>query len=105
MTEGDDVSLDCVSGCPTPINIVWFRDGQRVPKPVFQAGREDTGRYHCAVLEQETVRSASVALNVQCKYMNNTTKKIKVVMKCSCFSVILKPKSHPKHSDVLAVCR
>ncbi|XP_037641219.1 B-cell receptor CD22-like [Sebastes umbrosus] len=65
VTEGDDVSLDCVSGCPTPINIVWFRDGQRVPKPVFQAGREDTGRYHCAVLEQETVRSASVALNVQ----------------------------------------
>ncbi|XP_032374080.1 B-cell receptor CD22 [Etheostoma spectabile] len=65
VTEGDVVRLTCVSGCPTPVSIVWFRDGQRVPNPVFQAGREDAGRYHCAVLGQETARSASVALSVQ----------------------------------------
>ncbi|XP_038567941.1 B-cell receptor CD22-like isoform X2 [Micropterus salmoides] len=65
VTEGDDVKLTCVSGCPTPTTIVWYRDGQAVPNPVFQARREDTGRYYCAVLGQETARSAFVALNVQ----------------------------------------
>ncbi|XP_049439853.1 B-cell receptor CD22-like isoform X1 [Epinephelus fuscoguttatus] len=65
VTEGDKVSLTCLSGCPTPVNIVWFRDGQHVPNPVFQAGREDAGRYHCAVQGQEAASSASVALNVQ----------------------------------------
>ncbi|XP_039972663.1 sialic acid-binding Ig-like lectin 13 isoform X2 [Xiphias gladius] len=65
VTEGDNVSLTCVSGCPTPTIVVWFRDGQPVLKPVFQARREDAGRYYCAVLGQETVRSASVALNIQ----------------------------------------
>ncbi|XP_042345039.1 B-cell receptor CD22-like isoform X2 [Plectropomus leopardus] len=65
VTEGDKVSLTCLPGCPTPVNIVWFRDGQRVPNPVFQARREDAGRYYCAVLGQEAVRSASVALSVE----------------------------------------
>ncbi|XP_031134089.1 B-cell receptor CD22-like isoform X2 [Sander lucioperca] len=65
VTEGDVVRLTCVSDCLTSVNIVWFRDGQRVPNPVFQAGREDAGRYYCAVLGQETARSASVALSVQ----------------------------------------
>ncbi|KAM6936377.1 B-cell receptor CD22-like [Lycodopsis pacificus] len=65
VTEGGNVSLTCVSGCLAPINIVWFRDGQTVPNPVFQAEREHAGRYYCAVLGQETARSASVALNVQ----------------------------------------
>ncbi|XP_028436391.1 B-cell receptor CD22 [Perca flavescens] len=65
VTEGDFVRLTCVSGCLTPVNIVWFRDGQRVPNPVFRAGREDAGRYYCAVLGRETARSASVALSVQ----------------------------------------
>ncbi|XP_059195719.1 B-cell receptor CD22-like [Centropristis striata] len=64
VTEGDNVSLTCMSGCPTHVNTVWFRDGQRVQNPVFQAGSEDAGRYHCAVLGQEMVRSASRALNV-----------------------------------------
>lgn len=72
VTEGDNVSLTCVSGCPTPVDIFWFRDGQLVKSPVFQARREDAGGYYCAVLGQETARSASVPLNVQCKYMNNT---------------------------------
>ncbi|XP_054477055.1 B-cell receptor CD22-like isoform X2 [Anoplopoma fimbria] len=65
VTEGDVVNLTCVSSCHTPINIVWFRDGKRVPNPVFQAEREDAGRYYCAVLGQEMSRSASAALNVQ----------------------------------------
>lgn len=77
MTVGDNVRLTCVLDCGKPIDIVWFRDGQIVPSPVFQARREDAGRYYCAVLGQETIRSASVALNVQCKYMNNSTKRFK----------------------------
>lgn len=71
VAEGDDVSLTCVLGCPARTAVVWFRDGQRVLKPVFQARREDAGRYYCAVLGQETVRSASVVLNVQCEYRIN----------------------------------
>ncbi|XP_041797741.1 B-cell receptor CD22-like isoform X2 [Chelmon rostratus] len=65
VTEGGNVSLTCVSGCLTPVDVVWFRDGQRVLNPVFQARKEDAGRYYCAVLGQETIRSAAVALNVQ----------------------------------------
>ncbi|KAK1895483.1 B-cell receptor CD22 [Dissostichus eleginoides] len=65
VTEGGGVRLSCVSGCSTPVNILWFRDGQPVPQPGFQATREDAGRYYCAVQGQETVRSAPVALNVQ----------------------------------------
>ncbi|XP_008285116.1 B-cell receptor CD22-like isoform X1 [Stegastes partitus] len=65
VTEGDDVRLTCVSGCPNPTTIVWFKDGQPVSGSVFQARIEDAGRYYCAVQGQETARSASVALNVQ----------------------------------------
>ncbi|KAI4811313.1 hypothetical protein KUCAC02_014225 [Chaenocephalus aceratus] len=65
VTEGGEVRLFCVSGCSTPVNILWFRDGQPFPQPGFQATREDAGRYYCAVQGQETVRSAPVALNVQ----------------------------------------
>ncbi|XP_063734807.1 B-cell receptor CD22-like isoform X2 [Eleginops maclovinus] len=65
LTEGEGVRLSCVSGCSTRVNIVWFRDGQPVPQPGFQATREDAGRYYCAIFGQEMVRSASVALNVQ----------------------------------------
>ncbi|XP_019112341.2 B-cell receptor CD22-like isoform X1 [Larimichthys crocea] len=65
VTEGGNVSLTCVSGCSTPVNVVWFRDEQAVRNTVFQARREDAGRYSCAMLGQQTVRSKSVALNVQ----------------------------------------
>ncbi|KAM8735990.1 B-cell receptor CD22-like isoform 1-T2 [Acanthopagrus schlegelii] len=64
VTEGADVSLTCESGCDTPVNIVWFKDGLPARNPVFRARREDAGQYHCAILGQESVRSASVALNV-----------------------------------------
>lgn len=65
VTEGENVSLTCVSDCRTPVNIVWFRSGQLVQNSVFKARREDTGLYHCAVRGQTTARSASVPLNVQ----------------------------------------
>lgn len=76
VTEGDNVSLTCVSGCPTPETIVWFKDGQLVANPVFQARRENAGRYYCAVLGQEFVISVPVALNVHCKYTTNTSAQV-----------------------------
>lgn len=67
VTEGDDVQLTCVSGCPTLPETVWFRDDQLVTDPgqVFQASRGDAGRYQCALKELKTVRSASATLKVQ----------------------------------------
>uniref|UniRef100_A0A3Q3W3N9 Ig-like domain-containing protein n=1 Tax=Mola mola TaxID=94237 RepID=A0A3Q3W3N9_MOLML len=65
VTEGGEVNLSCVSGCPTPGLLVWFRDGRLVKNTVFQARREDAGRYRCAVLGQNAAPSASVVLNVQ----------------------------------------
>uniref|UniRef100_A0A3P9BG63 Ig-like domain-containing protein n=1 Tax=Maylandia zebra TaxID=106582 RepID=A0A3P9BG63_9CICH len=47
VTEGGHVALTCMSGCPEPKDIVWFRDGQPVSNPVFQARREDAGDYYC----------------------------------------------------------
>lgn len=67
VAEGDAVSLTCVSGCPTPVIIAWFRDGKPVRSGVFRARRGDAGRYHCAVWGQPRIRSAPVALNVMCK--------------------------------------
>lgn len=67
MAEGDVVTLTCVSGCATPADIGWFRDGSPVINAVFRARRGDAGRYHCAVWGQQRIRSAPVALNVMCK--------------------------------------
>lgn len=67
VAEGDFVSLTCESGCPATVDVVWFKDGQPVGDTVFEARREDTGWYHCAVRGQERVRSATVAVNVLCK--------------------------------------
>uniref|UniRef100_A0A3Q2YYS8 B-cell receptor CD22 n=1 Tax=Hippocampus comes TaxID=109280 RepID=A0A3Q2YYS8_HIPCM len=64
VTEGQSVSLTCRSECGTPKH-VWYRDGNVVPQPVFQASRKDSGKYYCAVAGQEKIKSASVALNVQ----------------------------------------
>ncbi|KAM6995355.1 B-cell receptor CD22-like [Tautogolabrus adspersus] len=65
VTEGDHVSLTCVSRCLSDVNVVWFKDGKPVSNPIFQARKEDAGRYYCAVQGQEKLQSASVALNVQ----------------------------------------
>uniref|UniRef100_A0A3Q2UJ31 B-cell receptor CD22-like n=1 Tax=Fundulus heteroclitus TaxID=8078 RepID=A0A3Q2UJ31_FUNHE len=62
--EGDTVRLICRSGCPDPTEVAWFKDGQRVWSTVFQARREDAGRYLCVTLGKERVWSASVALIV-----------------------------------------
>ncbi|KAM4735278.1 B-cell receptor CD22-like [Anableps anableps] len=68
--EGDAVKLICRSGCSEPKMINWFKDGQRVQRPEFLASREDAGSYYCAIQGEETVRSASVALNVHYYPMN-----------------------------------
>ncbi|XP_061899741.1 B-cell receptor CD22-like isoform X3 [Entelurus aequoreus] len=64
VTEGQEVSLSCWSGCATRLQVVWYRDGTPVPRPVFSASIKDSGGYYCAVLGQK-IQSASVALNVQ----------------------------------------
>ncbi|XP_077589085.1 B-cell receptor CD22-like [Stigmatopora nigra] len=66
VTEGGNVTLTCSSGCDT-VKILWYRDGNLVGQnhSVFQADRNDSGRYHCAVFGQDEITSASVTLNVQ----------------------------------------
>ncbi|KAF6716191.1 Carcinoembryonic antigen-related cell adhesion molecule 5 [Oryzias melastigma] len=41
-----------------------MRDRQPVTRTVFQATKKDAGRYYCAVYQQDSARSASVALTV-----------------------------------------
>lgn len=66
VTEGEVVTLTCRSGCNTPIQSVWFKEGQPVRNTQFIAGKEDAGSYTCALVEQEqAVRSDVVSLNVQ----------------------------------------
>ncbi|XP_061757885.1 B-cell receptor CD22-like isoform X2 [Nerophis ophidion] len=64
VTEGQEVSLSCWSGCATRLQVVWYRDGTPVPRQVFSASIKDSGSYYCTVLGQK-IQSASVALNVQ----------------------------------------
>uniref|UniRef100_A0A667XVT2 Ig-like domain-containing protein n=1 Tax=Myripristis murdjan TaxID=586833 RepID=A0A667XVT2_9TELE len=66
VTAGENVTLQCSTTCqlPRPPNIVWFRDGQHVAKPKFQARAEDAGNYSCAVEGHESVTSDPVALDV-----------------------------------------
>ncbi|XP_068180242.1 carcinoembryonic antigen-related cell adhesion molecule 1-like [Antennarius striatus] len=65
VAEGESVRLTCHLNCSTTLHVVWFRDGQPVWNPVFQAKREDAGKYYCAVWGRERVQSDPVALNVQ----------------------------------------
>lgn len=67
VVEGDRFRLTCVSGCPTRVDVDWYKDEQPVRNADFVARREDTGRYHCAVRGQERIKSAPVAVNVLCK--------------------------------------
>uniref|UniRef100_A0A667XVS7 Ig-like domain-containing protein n=1 Tax=Myripristis murdjan TaxID=586833 RepID=A0A667XVS7_9TELE len=66
VTAGENVTLQCSTTLQLlrPPNIVWFRDGQRVAKPEFQARAEDAGNYSCAFQGHESVTSDPVALNV-----------------------------------------
>lgn len=68
VTAGDNVTLECRTSCQLP-SIVWFKDGQPVTKPEFQAQTEDAGNYVCAVEGQESVQSDPVPLDVQGKYV------------------------------------
>lgn len=67
VDEGDTVRLTCVSGCPEQADIMWMREGLPVNTTVFQATKKDAGRYYCAVYQQDSARSASVALTVLCE--------------------------------------
>ncbi|XP_040923770.1 B-cell receptor CD22-like [Betta splendens] len=64
VTEGDNVTLTCFTGCPTPTTIVWLKDGRPAPGPSLNVRREDAGSYYCAVSGQEAARSAPAALKV-----------------------------------------
>lgn len=67
VTEGDNVTLTCRSGCSsqTDIQPVWFREGQLVRSTRFTASREDAGRYICNPQGQPQVKSNTVTLNVK----------------------------------------
>ncbi|KAL7852239.1 hypothetical protein SRHO_G00180240 [Serrasalmus rhombeus] len=71
VIEGDDVTLTCktsfsLSDRPT---FTWYRNGIYLssstdPLHLQPVSREDAGRYHCAVLDQN-LRSPEVTLNVR----------------------------------------
>ena len=62
VSEGTWVTLTCQSSCKPRPNIVWFKNGQRVSNPEFQAEKENAGSYQCAVEGQETWKSEAVML-------------------------------------------
>ncbi|XP_061757887.1 sialic acid-binding Ig-like lectin 13 isoform X4 [Nerophis ophidion] len=80
VTEGQEVSLSCWSGCATRLQVVWYRDGTPVPRQVFSASIKDSGSYYCTVLGQK-IQSASVALNVQ--YLPSVAEGSSVNVTCS----------------------
>lgn len=65
IRAGDHVTLECDTACQ--IDVVWFKDGQKLTKFKFQAQAEDAGKYSCAVEGQESVRSDAVDVDVWCK--------------------------------------
>lgn len=68
VKAGDNVTLQCLTSCTEP-QIVWFKDGEPLSEPEFQAQPRDYGKYVCAVEGQESVQSDPVVLDVQCKYI------------------------------------
>ncbi|KAL6481945.1 hypothetical protein MHYP_G00100250 [Metynnis hypsauchen] len=71
VMEGDNVTLTCKTTCsltdrPT---FIWYRNGRPLSSSTDQlhlqsVSREDAGRYHCAVLDQN-LQSPEVTLNVR----------------------------------------
>ncbi|KAL6481931.1 hypothetical protein MHYP_G00100110 [Metynnis hypsauchen] len=69
VIEGDKVTLTCKTTCSLTVRptITWYRNGHRLSSSTDQlhlqpVSREDAGRYHCAVLGQN---SPEVTLNVR----------------------------------------
>ncbi|XP_076592287.1 B-cell receptor CD22-like [Chaetodon auriga] len=69
VRAGDNVTLECKTSCQLP-SIVWFKDGRQMAKPEFQAQREDSGNYVCAIKGQESAPSEPVRLDVQYPPLN-----------------------------------
>ncbi|KAL6481935.1 hypothetical protein MHYP_G00100150 [Metynnis hypsauchen] len=69
VIEGDNVTLTCKTTCSLTVRptVTWYRNGHRLSSSTDQlhlqpVSREDAGRYHCAVLGQN---SPEVTLNVR----------------------------------------
>ncbi|XP_050931847.1 B-cell receptor CD22 isoform X2 [Lates calcarifer] len=69
VRAGDSVTLECRTSCQLP-GTVWFKDGNPVAKPQFQAQTEDSGNYLCAVEGHESEPSDPVVLDVQYPPLN-----------------------------------
>lgn len=67
VRAGWSVSLDCQVSCEK--RVAWFKDGEPVTNTEFQARIEDAGNYTCTIEGEESVKSDSVTLDVQCKYV------------------------------------
>ncbi|XP_072513975.1 sialic acid-binding Ig-like lectin 10 [Salminus brasiliensis] len=74
VMEGGEVTLKCKTTCNLTIRptFTWYRNGAPLSSRTDQlhlqsVSREDAGRYHCAVEDQE-LHSPEVTLNVRCKY-------------------------------------
>ncbi|KAM3614480.1 uncharacterized protein V6R79_015020 [Siganus canaliculatus] len=63
VAVGNNVTLRCEASCQLP-TVVWFKDGQTVMKPEFQAQAEDAGDYVCAAKGQESLLSVPVTVDV-----------------------------------------
>lgn len=60
------VTLECLTSCEHR-RVVWFKDGEPLSQPEFQARPQDSGYYACALEGQESALSDPVSLVVQCK--------------------------------------
>ncbi|KAI4900827.1 hypothetical protein NFI96_032408, partial [Prochilodus magdalenae] len=70
VMEGGNVTLTCNTTCSLTVTptFTWYRDGRRLSSSTDQlhlqpVSREDAGRYHCSVLDQN-LHSPEVTLNV-----------------------------------------
>ncbi|XP_075868744.1 B-cell receptor CD22-like [Nelusetta ayraudi] len=63
------VTLECLTSCEHR-RVVWFKDGEPLSQPEFQARPQDSGYYACALEGQESALSHPVALDVQYRHVN-----------------------------------
>ncbi|XP_059393314.1 uncharacterized protein LOC132126197 [Carassius carassius] len=71
VTEGQNVTLTCKTGCPLKQTFIWFKNGLHLDLSysgdqlhVSAVSREDSGRYSCALKHFETFPSAETLLDV-----------------------------------------
>ena len=74
VTEGQNTTLTCnASGIPQPV-VSWINvhSGDRIPGNVFafaNTSRHQAGEYRCEARNRCGNATESVALNVQCKFL------------------------------------